>query len=217
MFWPWCSVSVGVSGLDAFRDASAMCQLRFSTSNCASHLVGLSDVSKARFQLWLSSHALAMSLRVKLDHSSSMSPEARECANQLSPWFLTLFCDSSFNDQFWTDFRCYWPLRFPTWGPTLLSLFRAQALCFPDSVLRAVVRRFNLSRSVRLGWTLATVIVVLPCRFLALFHSLQRARNKHGRPRVNSSSSVSRLVFHTSMASGMCPKALFRHVLPVGP
>ena len=122
MFWPWCSVSVGVSGLDAFRDASAMCQLRFSTSNCASHLVGLSDVSKARFQPWLSSHALAMSLRVKLDHSSSMSPEARECANQLSPWFLTLFCDSSFNDQFWTDFRCYWPLRFPTWGPTLLSL-----------------------------------------------------------------------------------------------
>ena len=97
------------------------CQLRFSTSICASHLVGLSDVPKARFQPWLSSHALAMSLRVKLDHSSSMSPEARECANQLSPWFLTSFCDSSFNDQFWTDFRCCWPLRFPTWGPTLLS------------------------------------------------------------------------------------------------
>ena len=41
MFRLWCSVLVGVSGLDAFRVVSAaMYQLRFFMSICASHLAG---------------------------------------------------------------------------------------------------------------------------------------------------------------------------------
>ena len=41
MFRLWCSVLVGVSGLDAFRFVSAaMYQLRFFMSICASHLAG---------------------------------------------------------------------------------------------------------------------------------------------------------------------------------
>ena len=43
-------------GLDVFRDVSgAMCQLRFSMSICASHLVGFRDMSKARYGPWISS------------------------------------------------------------------------------------------------------------------------------------------------------------------
>ena len=45
---------------------------------------GIRDVFIALFQLWLSSHAPAMALRVHLD-PRSMSSEVCECADQLSP------------------------------------------------------------------------------------------------------------------------------------
>ena len=48
--------------------------------------------------------------------------------------------------------------------------------------------------------------MVLPCRSQLRFTHLSEQGTQHERPRVNSSSSVSCLMSHTSMASGMCPK-----------
>ena len=129
-------------------------------------------MSKALFQLWLSCHANAMAHRVNLD-SSSVSPEARECANQvpsLVPHFILRALD-----------RFELPLTFFVFplGVQLFSLFRAQALCFADSVLCAFTTASTFLEEYDVGvmtWR-NFLIVVLLCRFLALFHSLQRARN----------------------------------------
>ena len=80
------------------------------------------------------------------------------------PWFLTSFCGSGFNGQFWTDLRLllaqgtslvshvtlrgfrnqlWFPIRVPV---SLFSVLRSLSL-FADSVLPAFGRRFNLSRS----------------------------------------------------------------------
>ena len=80
-------------------------------------------------------------------------------------WSLTSFCDSGVNGQFWADLKCYWPLRFPIgvqlsllWSPAL------SLLCFADSP----------SKERDLGeitWH-SFLVVVLPCRFPARFHSI---------------------------------------------
>ena len=135
MFQLWCSESTWVTGLAVFRYVSAAtCQLQ-STQTCVSHLDGIRDVSKALFQLWLSSHVPAMALRVNLDLRPQSLPRCVSVQTKFLPWFLTSIYESGFNH----------------WGSTL-SLLWAQALslpCLACSVPRAFDRRFNLSRRAR--------------------------------------------------------------------
>ena len=155
-------------------------------------------MSKALFQLWLASPAPAMALRVHLD-PRSVSSEVRECANQLSPWFLT----SSLRLRFWADLRCFGLFIFHLRSNSFSS--SGQALCFADSVLCALTAA---STCLEVGITRHSfLIAVLPYPFSSTFSThFSEQGTQHERPRIFSTGSSSRLVFHTSMASVMCPK-----------
>ena len=115
------------------------------------YLDGIRDVSETLFQLWLSSHAPAMAHRGNLD-ARSVFPEgvwvrksgsfpvsshhSASQASRASHGRLEVLLTSSSSHL----------------GSNSLSLLRAQALCFADSVPRAFDCRFNLSRRVRPGW-----------------------------------------------------------------
>ena len=94
---------------------------------------------------------------------------------------------------------------FSHWGSNSpLSLLRAQALCFADSVLCAFTAASTYLEEYELGVTTWRSFL-LWCFSVGFQHVFAHfsARNS---ARICSTRSVSRLVSHTSMASGMCPK-----------
>ena len=89
-------------------------------------------------------------------------PRCVSAQTRFLPWFLTSFCGTGFNGQFWTDLRRRWPLRFPI--GVQLSLLRTQV---SSLVSHVTLRGFNnqLWTDLRCSWPLLFPIGVQFCLF----------------------------------------------------